>query len=593
MTRRITIAIISVSTLALILGFSLVLGYVYASYTNWAESRFGEDLALAAKGVELAGMDYLEALGGANSNNANAGASMDQYRFTWISSDGQVLFDNATDLVYSENHRDRPEFIQAAENGSSSVTRYSSTRLEVTTYYAVRLGDGSILRMSESRSSFMKVVLRAMLPLLLVLAIAWVFAFVHARYIALRIVRPLNTLDLDNPLDNDVYPEITPLLKRIYAQRKELDAQMLTLQQRAAEFDQISRSMSEGLMVLDVDGSIVSMNDAAMDMFDLDKSCIGRSFLEVYRTHDFSTAVKDALETGHEELRLERNGRVLRFSMSRMVSSGAVLGLVVLAFDITEKAAAEEMRREFSANVSHELKTPLQGIMGSAELIEMGMAKGDDVKRFASNIRREASRMVNLIEDIMGLSQLDEGVASAYEVVDIASLADDVRGELSETAAANGVSIGIRSQCRPLEMMGVPRLLHEMLYNLVDNAIKYNISGGSVDVSVSFGVPIGSLEEDSLKDSCGGLDKGSPKAVRSVVIEVSDTGIGIPKEHLPRVFERFYRVDKSHSRASGGTGLGLSIVKHVVMYHGGKVAVESKVGSGTKFSVVLPCNPVA
>ena len=566
MTRRIVFAIISVSTFALVLGFSFVVGHVYLSYAKWTSNQLEDDLALASNGVELAGLDYLRAIGRTGSLGA------DEYRFTWISSDGQVLFDNETNLAYSENHRDRPEFIQAAQTGRSSVTRYSSTLLETTTYYAAKLSDGSILRISASRESVLRVVLLAMLPLLVVLAIAWVFALSHAKYIALKIVKPLNSLDLDNPLDNDVYPEITPLLKRIYTQRQELDAQMLTLQQRADEFDQISRSMSEGLMVLDVNGSIVSINDAAMDMFDLDKSCVGHSFLEVYRTHDFSTAVKNALSSGHEELRLERNGRVVRFSMSRMMSAGTVLGLVILSFDITEKAAAEDMRREFSANVSHELKTPLQGIMGSAELIEAGMAKGDDAKRFASNIRKEASRMVNLVEDIMGLSQLDEGVSSAYEVVDVASVADDVHDELSDVAKAKDVSIEVHSQSRSVEVMGVPRLIHEMLYNLVDNAIKYNVQGGRVDVSVSH------------QDSLG--------AGNSVVLEVSDTGIGIPKEHLPRVFERFYRVDKSHSRASGGTGLGLSIVKHVVMYHGGKVSVESKVGSGTKFTVVLPCSPV-
>lgn len=565
MTRRIMIAIISVATFALVFGFALVVGHIYLSFAKWTSNQLEDDLALASSGVELSGLEYLETMGGTNPVGA------EEYRFTWISSDGQVLFDNETNLAYSENHKDRPEFIQAAQIGRSSITRYSSTLLETTTYYAARLSDGSILRISVSRGSILRVVLVAMLPLLVVLAIAWVFAFTHAKYIALKIVKPLNNLDLDNPLDNDVYPEITPLLKRIYTQRQELDAQMLTLQQRADEFDQISHSMSEGLMVLDANGSIVSINDAAMDMFDLDRSCIGHSFLEVYRTHDFSIAVKGALASGHEELRLERNGRVLRFSMSRMMSSGTVLGLVILAFDITEKAAAEDMRREFSANVSHELKTPLQGIMGSAELIEMGIAKGDDVKRFASNIRKEASRMVNLVEDIMGLSQLDEGVSSAYELLDVASIADDVRDELSDAAKAKDVSIVVHSQCHPLELMGVPRLIHEMLYNLVDNAIKYNVQGGRVNVSAS-------------------LDDSS-NVGKTVVLEVSDTGIGIPKEHLPRIFERFYRVDKSHSRASGGTGLGLSIVKHVAMYHEGKVSVESKVGKGTKFVVILPCKP--
>lgn len=565
MTKKILHAIVLVSTVSLILGFLLVSGHSFVNYSRFVSSQLDNELELAVQGVEFGGTGYLEALDDGMDDS-------EDYRFTLISKDGQVLYDNETSLAYTENHKDRPEIKQAMETGEGMDTRYSSTLLEVSIYRAKRLSDGSILRISESRQSVLKVVLIMMLPFGLGLAVSCLVAMVCARRMALKVVDPINSLDLERPLDNDVYPEITPLLKRIYFQRQEIDEQLLTLQRRADEFDQISRSMSEGLMVLDVNGSIVSINDAAMDMFDLDKSCVGHSFLEVYRTHDFSTAVKNALSSGHEELRLERNGRVVRFSMSRMMSAGTVLGLVILSFDITEKAAAEDMRREFSANVSHELKTPLQGIMGSAELIEAGMAKGDDAKRFASNIRKEASRMVNLVEDIMGLSQLDEGVSSAYEVVDVASVADDVHDELSDVAKAKDVSIEVHSQGRPVEVMGVPRLIHEMLYNLVDNAIKYNVQGGRVDVSVSH------------QNSLG--------AGNSVVLEVSDTGIGVPKEHLPRVFERFYRVDKSHSRASGGTGLGLSIVKHVVMYHGGKVSVESKVGSGTKFTVVLPCSPV-
>ena len=566
MTKKILHAIVLVSTVSLILGFLLVSGHSFVNYSRFVSSQLDNELELAVQGVEFGGTGYLEALDDGMDDS-------EDYRFTLISKDGQVLYDNETSLAYTENHKDRPEIKQAMETGEGMDTRYSSTLLEVSIYRAKRLSDGSILRISESRQSVLKVVLIMMLPFGLGLAVSCLVAMVCARRMALKVVDPINSLDLERPLDNDVYPEITPLLKRIYFQRQEIDEQLLTLQRRADEFDQISRSMSEGLMVLDVDGNIVSINDAAMDMFDLERSCIGRSFLEVYRAHDFSAAVRKSLESGHEELRLGRNGRVIRFSMSRMVSSGTVIGLVILAFDITERAEAEDMRREFSANVSHELKTPLQGIIGSAELIEMGMAQGDDVKRFASNIRKEASRMVNLIEDIIGLSQLDEGVSSAKESIDLSLVVQSVVDELSACADERGVSLEVRSAgASDCKVLGVPRLIHEMLYNLVDNAIKYNFQGGRVDVSVSH------------QDSLG--------AGNSVVLEVSDTGIGIPKEHLPRVFERFYRVDKSHSRASGGTGLGLSIVKHVVMYHGGKVSVESKVGSGTKFTVVLPCSPV-
>lgn len=558
MTKKILHAIVLVSMVSLILGFLLVSGHSFVNYSRFVSSQLDNELDLAVQGVEFGGTGYLEAL------DAGFDESED-YRFTLISNDGQVLYDNETSLAYTENHKDRPEIKQAMETGEGMDTRYSSTLLEVSIYRAKRLSDGSILRISESRQSVVKVVLVMMLPFGLGLAVSWLIALVCARRMALKIVDPINSLDLEKPLDNDVYPEITPLLKRIYFQRQEIDEQLLTLQRRADEFDQISRSMSEGLMVLDVDGNIVSINDAAMDMFDLERSCIGRSFLEVYRAHDFSAAVRKSLESGHEELRLGRNGRVIRFSMSRMVSSGTVIGLVILAFDITERAEAEDMRREFSANVSHELKTPLQGIIGSAELIEMGMAQGDDVKRFASNIRKEASRMVNLIEDIIGLSQLDEGVSSAKESVDLALVAQSVVDELSSSADEKAVSLEVHAaNASGCKVLGVPRLIHEMLYNLVDNGIKYNVEGGKVVVSLS-------------NDHDG-----------NAVVDVSDTGIGIPKEHLPRIFERFYRVDKSHSRASGGTGLGLSIVKHVVMYHEGRISVESKVGQGTKFTVVLP-----
>lgn len=558
MTKKILHAIVLVSTVSLIFGFLLVSGHSFVNYSRFVSSQLDNELELAVQGVEFGGTGYLEALDDGMDDS-------EEYRFTLISKDGQVLYDNETSLAYTENHKDRPEIKQAMETGEGMDTRYSSTLLEVSIYHAKRLSDGSILRISESRQSVLKVVLIMMLPFGLGLAVSCLVAMVCARRMALKVVEPINSLDLERPLDNDVYPEITPLLKRIYFQRQEIDEQLMTLQRRADEFDQISRSMSEGLMVLDVDGNIVSINDAAMDMFDLERSCIGRSFLEVYRAHDFSAAVRKSLESGHEELRLGRNGRVIRFSMSRMVSSGTVIGLVILAFDITERAEAEDMRREFSANVSHELKTPLQGIIGSAELIEMGMAQGDDVKRFASNIRKEASRMVNLIEDIIGLSQLDEGVSSAKEPVDLALVSQSVVDELSASADEKAVSLEVRAaNAFDCKVLGVPRLIHEMLYNLVDNGIKYNVEGGKVFVSLS-------------NDHDG-----------NVVVDVSDTGIGIPKEHLPRIFERFYRVDKSHSRASGGTGLGLSIVKHVVMYHEGRISVESKVGQGTRFTVVLP-----
>lgn len=553
MTKKIMYAILAVATVVLLLSFILISGLLYESYCKSQSLQLEDELNIAAEGVELAGLEYLEAI---------EATQAEHYRLTWISSDGTVIFDNITDASQMESHADRTEFINALANGKSENTRYSNTQLEVIVFHAKRLSDGSVLRIATSRSSIVRIAINMILPLLLVLAISWIFSILLAKRMSKKIVQPLNTLDLDHPLENDVYPELSPLLRRIYTQRKELDAQLLTLKRQADEFDQISRSMSEGLMVLALDGKIVSINRAALELFKYDGSCIGRSFLELERTHEFSLAIDNAITNGHDELRLERQGRVIRFSMSRIMSDNIAIGLVVLAFDITESANAENLRREFSANVSHELKTPLQGIIGSAELIESGMAKDENAIRFASHIHTESTRMVNLIDDIIRLSQLDEGIPLPFEYTDIFNLALEVKAQLSASAEKKNVEISVEGQ--PVQAYCVVRLMQEVIFNLVDNAIKYNKQNGKVLVLVS------KPSDDMVK------------------IVVKDTGIGISQEHINRIFERFYRVDKSHSKASGGTGLGLSIVKHAVLYHNGRVNVESQVGQGTTFTIEIP-----
>lgn len=553
MTKKIMYAILAVATVVLLLSFILISGLLYESYCKSQSLQLEDELNIAAEGVELAGLDYLEAI---------EATQAEHYRLTWIASNGTVIFDNITDASQMESHADRIEFINALANGKSENTRYSSTQLEVIVFHAKRLSDGSVLRIATSRSSIVRIAINMILPLLLVLAISWVFSILLAKRMSKKIVQPLNTLDLDHPLENDVYPELSPLLRRIYNQRKELDAQLLTLKRQADEFDQISRSMSEGLMVLALDGKIVSINRAALELFKYDGSCVGRSFLELERTHEFSLAIDNAITNGHDELRLERQGRVIRFSMSRIMSDNVAIGLVVLAFDITESANAENLRREFSANVSHELKTPLQGIIGSAELIESGMAKDENAIRFASHIHTESTRMVNLIDDIIRLSQLDEGISLPFEYTDIFNLALEVKAQLFASAEKKTVEISVEGQ--PTQAYCVVRLMQEVIFNLVDNAIKYNKQGGKVIVLVS----------KPLDDM--------------VRIVVKDTGIGISQEHINRIFERFYRVDKSHSKASGGTGLGLSIVKHAVLYHNGRVNVESQMGQGTTFTIEIP-----
>ncbi len=581
MTKKIMYAILTVATIVLLLSFILISGILYESYSKSQSLQLEDELNIAAEGVEVAGLEYLKAIvttpattttttttATQATKQATPATSVQHYRLTWIASDGTVIYDNTTEASQMENHCDRTEFIDALTTGKGESTRYSNTQLEVIVFHAKRLSDGSVLRIATSRSSIVRIAINMILPLLLVLALSWILSIFLAKRMSRKIVQPLNTLDLDNPLENDIYPELSPLLRRIYTQRKELDAQLLTLKRHSDEFDQISRSMSEGLMVLTLDGKIVSINRAALEMFNYDGSCVGRSFLELERNHEFSVAIENAITKGHDELRLERQGRVIRFSMSRIMSDDIAIGLVVLAFDITESANAESMRREFSANVSHELKTPLQGIIGSAELIESGMAKDENAIRFASHIHTEATRMVNLIEDIIRLSQLDEGLALPFEYTDIFNLALEIKAQLADNANKIGIQISVEGH--HVKAHCVVRLIHEVIFNLVDNAIKYNVQNGKVLVSVS---------EDNSSDSDD-----------MVRITVKDTGIGIPPEHINRIFERFYRVDKSHSKASGGTGLGLSIVKHAVLYHHGNVSVESQVGKGTTFTVEIPKN---
>jgi len=363
-------------------------------------------------------------------------------------------------------------------------------------------------------------------------------------------------LDLEHPLSNNTYEELSPLLRRINQQHLQINSQMRKLQRKTDEFIQITSHMQEGLVVLDKETHIRSINNAAMKIFRAEETCVGSSFFQVNHSNALRQALNDALDHGHGRAVQALDGRAYRFDMSRIKSEGNLLGAVILAVDVTESQNAEQMRREFSANVSHELKTPLQGIIGSAELLESGLAKPEDQPRFIGHIRKEASRLVNLIEDIIRLSQLDEGVEMPTEQVDMLALAEDVKDTLIPCAAEKGVKIDVAGN--GFTIKGVRRMLQEIIYNLCDNAIKYNIPGGSVTIHA----------EDNR-------------------LIVSDTGIGIPPEHQNRIFERFYRVDKSHSKASGGTGLGLSIVKHAAAYHKAEIHLESTPGKGTTITVLF------
>lgn len=551
MTKKIFQSILLVAGCVLLASLLIIMGFLYDYFGGVEENQLRDELSLAAAAVEDGGTDYLSQL------------TADRYRLTWIAADGSVLYDTKTDAESLENHASRAEVSQALATGTGESTRYSSTLMEKTMYYAQRLDDGTVLRISISRATVGMIAVGMIQPLLIVLIVALILSGLLARRLSRRIVDPLNSLDLEHPLDNDAYEELSPLLKRIHRQHVEIQTQLRELREKTDEFTQITGSMREGLVLLDEHGSILSINAAAQALFGTDAQCVGRDFLTIERSHEISAAIQAAAADGHSEVRAERAGRVYQFDISRITSDGKFLGTVILAFDITEQEFAERNRREFTANVSHELKTPLQGIIGSAELIENGMVKPDDLPRFVGHIHAEAARLVTLIDDIIRLSQLDEGDAMPTEPVDLLAVSQEAAENLHDAAAARNVTVSVTGQ--PAVLPGVRRLIYEIVYNLCDNAIKYNRDGGRVDVTVA-------------------ADAGGSS------ITVADTGIGIAPEHQGRVFERFYRVDKSHSKASGGTGLGLSIVKHAVQYHHGRIELESTPGTGTTIRVVFP-NP--
>ena len=551
MTKKIFQSILLVAGCVLLASLLIIMGFLYDYFGGVEENQLRDELSLAAAAVEDGGTDYLSRL------------TADRYRLTWIAADGSVLYDTKTNAESLENHASRAEVSQALATGTGESTRYSSTLMEKTMYYAQRLDDGTVLRISISRATVGMIAVGMIQPLLIVLIVALILSGLLARRLSRRIVDPLNSLDLEHPLDNDAYEELSPLLKRIHHQHVEIQTQLRELREKTDEFTQITGSMREGLVLLDEHGSILSINAAAQALFGADAQCVGRDFLTIERSHEISAAIQAAAADGHSEVRAERAGRVYQFDISRITSDGKFLGTVILAFDITEQEFAERNRREFTANVSHELKTPLQGIIGSAELIENGMVKPEDLPRFVGHIHAEAARLVTLIDDIIRLSQLDEGDAMPTEPVDLLAVSQEAAENLHDAAAARNVTVCVTGQ--PAVLPGVRRLIYEIAYNLCDNAIKYNRDGGRVDVTVA-------------------ADAGGSS------ITVADTGIGIAPEHQGRVFERFYRVDKSHSKASGGTGLGLSIVKHAVQYHHGRIELESTPGTGTTIRVVFP-NP--
>lgn len=550
MTKKIFNAILSVATAVLLASLMIVTGVLYQYFSNVQEKQLKDELSLAVSATEELGKDYLE------------GLDFERYRLTWVDHNGTVIFDSHADIAAMENHKDREEIKEALISGKGSSVRQSSTLTEQTIYESARLKDGSVLRISVSRASALVLVLGMIQPIAVVMLAAMLLSVWLAYRMAKRVVEPLNNLNLENPLENKVYDELSPLLFRIHVQHMEIENQIQNLKHKQEEFDQIADNLKEALVLLDHDRRILSINPAAKALFGAGDSCVGKDFLTIDRKLQMRTALEQAQKNGHADFRENKNGKEYQFELSRIDSDEKDHGLVILGFDITEKVNAEKNRREFTANVSHELKTPLQSIIGSAELMENGLVKEEDKPRFVEHIRKEASRLAEMVEDIIHLSQLDEGVEMPMEDVSLKGLSTEVCENLTEVAKLKNVSLEVSGDDGCIR--GVRRLLYEVIYNLCDNAIKYNRVGGSVHVSIE------------QKD-------------QGVVLQVKDTGIGIPAEYQDKVFERFFRVDKSHSKQSGGTGLGLSIVKHAVQYHQGILTLESEENKGTTISITLKC----
>lgn len=555
MTKRIFHSIFLVTISVFLASVVLLMGILYDYFSGVQKAQLQVQTNLAVQGVLHDGMDYFD------------GLDTGSYRITWIGTDGTVLYDSRSDSQGMENHMQREEVDEALKYGSGESTRYSNTLLERFFYCAQRMEDGTVLRLSVAQSTLLTLLLGMTQPLCVLFVVALVLSLVLASRLSKKIVKPLNQLDLDHPLSNNEYDELSPLLRRVNAQQTQIKNQHTEMLQKQQEFEAVTTGMNEGLVLLNSQREILSINPAAQRLFQTDGSCVGSPILSIDRSPELQELLVKAGGGQYAETVLQLGAGSYQMDVSPIHTKGKVSGMVLLLLDVTEKAKAEQIRREFTANVSHELKTPLHTISGCAELLAEGIVKQEDVPQFSQRIYQEAQRMIRLVEDIIHLSHLDEGANDMKrEPVDLYALAEETVERLRPAAKAAQVTLTLEGRSSSLQ--GVPQLLRGIVYNLCDNAIKYNHPGGQVQVQVEPG----------------------PQGIR---LTVADTGIGIPAEHQQRVFERFYRVDKSHSKEIGGTGLGLSIVKHAARLHGASIDLQSEPGQGTTICVMFPKDPDA
>lgn len=548
MTKKIFRTTLSASLGIVLVTILMIMGFLYNYFNHIQREQLRTQTALASQGISFEGKDYFENLKTSN------------VRITWVDNKGQVLYDTQSDAKHMKNHANRQEIKEAIKSGYGESTRWSATLTEKSIYAAQRLNNGTIVRLSVAQQTIFYLLLGMISPLAIIILLAIILSVLIARYIAKKVSEPLNNIDLDHPLSNDSYEEITPLLRRLDSHQAKIQHQKLLLQKRQKEFDTIISKIKEGMILLDDQARIVSINAEALKLFQINDDWHGRFMMEVSRDLTLKDLIDQGLKGKKKEANIDIENNHYRVLVRPTTDNNRVTGLVVLLFDVTDQLQMEQLQREFTANVSHELKTPLHVISGYSELLANQMVPNEEVPQFAAKIHKESERLVKLVEDIINLSHLDEQEKLPQETVNLYDLTQKVLEGLQAKADKKHIQINFNGEEAILR--GNPVLLNSLVYNLCDNAITYNHEKGQVNVTL----------------------KNSPD---TITLEVSDTGLGIAEKDKKRIFERFYRVDKSRSKIVGGTGLGLSIVKSALDFHNGSIKVDSHLGQGTTMTVLL------
>ncbi|HFH7281116.1 TPA: ATP-binding protein [Streptococcus agalactiae] len=548
MTKKIFRTTLSASLGIVLVTILMIMGFLYNYFNRIQREQLRTQTALASQGISFEGKDYFENLKTSN------------VRITWVDNKGQVLYDTQSDAKHMKNHANRQEIKEAIKSGYGESTRWSATLTEKSIYAAQRLNNGTIVRLSVAQQTIFYLLLGMMSPLAIIILLAIILSVLIARYIAKKVSEPLNNIDLDHPLSNDSYEEITPLLRRLDSHQSKIQHQKLLLQKRQKEFDTIISKIKEGMILLDDQARIVSINAEALKLFQINDDWHGRFMMEVSRDLTLKDLIDQGLKGKKKEANIDIENNHYRVLVRPTTDNNRVTGLVVLLFDVTDQLQMDQLQREFTANVSHELKTPLHVISGYSELLANQMVPNEEVPQFAAKIHKESERLVKLVEDIINLSHLDEQEKLPQETVNLYDLTQKVLEGLQAKADKKHIQINFNGEEAILR--GNPVLLNSLVYNLCDNALTYNHEKGQVNVTL----------------------KNSPD---TITLEVSDTGLGIAEKDKKRIFERFYRVDKSRSKIVGGTGLGLSIVKSALDFHNGSIKVDSHLGQGTTMTVLL------